>query len=231
MKFNRLTLTATLSSVLLLGCGGGNNETTKTASNSSESGFSTTPVTPLDKVTFSKNEGLTTITTGAGFEGDIVYFQDTDDLSSVRLKLRDGIPSLNIVDIKRTLYASYECSTPVILNGQSFSEGGWKITYDFKTGNVVRTGLGDFAKLMPSCRSTFNSPLPRTIASEMSITLLLIWGFLNPTSTNCPTASSSSSESVDELDLCASTDLINYVLTDDSGKTHKLALSTRTANN
>ena len=251
VKFLLRSLFLIISSLALLSCGGssggGDPSSDSPDPNPSSEVSGVAPITPLTTSRTSTLDllGLQIALTGeGGSDGDIEVVVNGDsgaaiaiiplavetdpgDIESAfpKLQLKNGVPSINIKDVKRTLAVEFTCKNGTSLNGTA--------TADFVSGVVNFSGMVNGQSL--SCTSNFQSVLETTVPGMFSISELLDdWGSdddLNRPfeetgllSTNCP----QDGDGLDDFDNfnffaenCSGSLLTNYAVTDTSDVVHK----------
>ncbi len=153
-------------------------------------------------------------TSEGGYEGDIRYITQhySDGTSNEVFQLVTNISSLNIKDVQRQQSSDFSCS-----DGSSLK---MNISSDFSSGEVITTGKHNGQNI--DCKSSFASLLPTTVFDRQSITALLRgWG------ANYATADySNCTHEIEDMNgfskECVGEELVNYTITDDTGKIHKL---------
>ena len=153
-------------------------------------------------------------TSEGGYEGHIQYFTKhyQNGISDEEFQLMAEIQSLNITDVQREQSASFSCT-----DGSTLKVN---ISSDFSSGEVVTTGSHNGMSI--ACQSNFTSLLSTNIFDRQSITTLLRgWG------TDYSAANSSScTHQIEDMNgfskNCTGAALVNYTVTDSTGKIHKV---------
>ncbi len=223
---------------LILGCGGGGAQKSQPQPQpqadrqpqAEQTRPSETIEAPHEKcsviVTGDKAGVSYTVLSESDYEGDIKFNCSHDEKQSTAQQyvLLNGVPSLNIVQIRRNTKITSDC----ILSDSSFTDK-LNIDFNYQTGlvasNVISTING-----ASSCKSKYKSLLATTIASSESIlTLFDTWGvdvsLTNKSKsglieTDCPQTPTKTSNT--EVPVCKTTISNHYTVTDDTGKTHTL---------
>jgi len=215
-----LFLALSISFLTACGGGGGGDDTSgtggETGGTGGDNGGSTSNIQPLTPLTSSGSSTLlgNTFSGSAGSNGDINAVIETGD-GFPELKLSLNNPSMNVVNVQRTVAINGECE-----NGDG---GTGVLKTNYLTGVETLTGSDGSTSL--SCTNTYATVLPTTIAGEQSIIALLIeYGEGDPISTTCP--SDISDEDIVELpdDVSCTTEILsNYEVTDDNGTKHLIS--------
>jgi hypothetical protein len=154
-------------------------------------------------------------TSEGGYEGHIQYFTKhyQNGISDEEFQLMAEIQSLNITDVQREQSARFSCT-----DGSTLKVN---ISSDFSSGEVITTGTHNGMSI--ACQSNFTSSLPTNIFDRQSISALLKdWGvkYNTANSSNC-------THQIEDMDGfskdCTGADLVNYTITDSTGKIHKIS--------
>jgi len=154
-------------------------------------------------------------TSEGGYNGHIQYFTKhyANGISDEEFQLMAEIESLNITDVQREQSASFSCK-----DGSTLKVN---ISSDFSSGEVISTGTHNGMSI--SCQSNFRSSLPTNIFDRQSISALLKgWGvnYGMANSSNC-------THQIEDMNGfskdCTGAGLVNYTVTDSTGKIHKVA--------
>lgn len=212
-----------LSLLTLVGCGGGGGNTSSSISTNVNNGNNINgilqPITPLTasesfEIPAMNSLPSFTILDENGFDGDI----DND------LSLIEGSSSITAVDIQRDFGVSTRCEDgndmPAYLNEADLSEQTIKET-TYLNGQVAL-----------SCTSKYESVLPVVLTNFNISDVLEDWGSENLVSTNCPSSTNGGPQIAPSTSLCTSISVNNYLITDNTGKEHKISFRvTSTPNN
>ncbi len=228
---NKAIMASSIFSIALLSaCGGGgtnNNiddidttDTTDTTDNTQPFAGAVNGVDPIVELTLKQPRSVQVAsrtvlyTSEWGYDGDIHYItqQYANGTSDEVFQLATNISSLNIKDVQRQQSDDFSCS-----DGSSIKVN---ISSDFSSGEVITTGKHNNQDI--DCKSKFSSLLPTTVFDQQSITTLLRgWG------ANYATAEySNCNHAIEDMNgfskECVGEALVNYTITDDTGKIHKL---------
>ena len=213
---------------LLVACGGGNSTKNKPQEPRSPE-IAKAPKTKCSVVVTGENAGVTyKIISESNYKGDIKFncSHDKKHPTAQKYFLINGVPSLNIVNLKRDTKIISNC----ILNNSPFTET-LNVNFDYKTG-VVNTRINSTIRGNSNCKSTYKSPLETTVVSHESIfNLLEVWGTdiseSNKTKTglietDCLQKATTKANKNDQLPVCKTTKSDQFVITDDTGKVHTI---------
>ena len=180
------------------------------------------PVTLLtnsDSSIITRDGQRTTLTIEGGFSGGLELISDID---THIITLANGIPSINVVNVQRTLAIDFSCS-----DGTSFNATK---TSDFLTGRVDSNGI--INGQTHNCTSTFRTVLPTTITGDLSIkNLLVVWGsddaLVNAVQTGLISTTCPQDDALDNLNpfviSCSGNRLENHTVTDINNGMHEIS--------
>jgi len=229
LNTNRLFFLPFLTLIsLLFGCGGGGSNATQHQPEKTRSPYtSEIPHEKCSVVVTGESEGVSyKLLSESDYKGDIKFNCSYDDKqpTSQQYFLINGVPSLNIVQLRRNTKITSNCT----LNNTSFTD---TVTVDFNyqtglvTSNVKSTENG-----VSSCKSRFKTPLATTLSDHKSIMALLDqWGIdvseankakTGLIKTDCPQTVHNNTGS--DAPVCKTIINNKYTFTDDTGKNHTL---------
>jgi hypothetical protein len=149
-----------------------------------------------------------------GYDGKIQYFTQhyNEGTSNEVFQLASGTSSLDIRDVQRDKSTDVSCADGSTLKVKIYS--------DFSSGEVITTGTHKGIDI--SCKSKYNSLLPTNVFDQTSITALLHdWGADRSVATY-----SDCTHLIEDMNgfskNCTGEELVNYTITDTSGKKHKI---------
>ncbi len=213
---------------LLVACGGGNATKEKPPEPRAPE-IVKEPNKKCSVIVTGENAGVAyKIISESNYTGDIKFNCSYDEKKPTAQKyfLVNGVPSLNIVQLKRDTKIASNCK----LNNSSFTDT-LNVSFNYKTG-VVATRINNSAKGSSSCQSKYKSPLDTTITNHESISRLLEgWGVdvseANMTKTglietDCPQTSTTKTNKNDQIPVCKTTINNLFMITDEAGKVHTL---------
>ena len=214
--------------------GGGNDNSGSDNNGGSDDSNNVNGVKPVVNLTIQDTFSYTPTNTNrqvttkieSGFDGDVQITRETYNLggfsiTSHNIQLSNNTPSLNVVDIQKTLTLDITCDNGLDIKGTQ--------DFDFSSGEVVTNGTYNGTPY--NCTDSFQTPLPLTVTSSTIENFLEDWGDDNTdqslVSTTCP--SDADDDETDVFDptkyVCSGEILTNYVITtSDPSKVHKLSL-------
>ncbi len=209
-----IIVTSIFSMAVLTACGGGGSTDTEPFLGGVNG------IDPVAKLTLKQARttqvgGRTALTTSeGGHNGDIEYVtqQYQGGTSNEVFKLAAGISSLDIKDVQRNQSTDVSCTDGSTLKVKIYS--------DFSSGEVVTAGTHNGVGI--TCESDFDSVLTKNVFDQTSITDLLHgWGADYNTA-----AYSNCTHFIEDMNglskECKGAELVNYTITDTSGKKHKI---------
>jgi len=186
---------------------------------------------PPEKCTYAdsgENNGVPySLSTESQYTGDIKFncSFDSNQPTAQQYFLINGVPSLNIVNLKRETIIASDCTV-----GSAAFKDSLEVSFDYNTG-VVNTSSESTLNGVSSCTSKYASPLETTLSSQDSIKILFdTWGVdvseanMDKTGlieTNCPQIPNSNHD-FDGVPVCKFVIEDKYTVTDDSDKVHTL---------
>jgi hypothetical protein len=213
---NKATIAVSLFPfIFLTACGGGSTDNS-TGIAGGVNGVDPVVAFTLKQSRSRKVDSRTVLyTSEGGYEGHIQYFTKhyQNGISDEEFQLMAEIQSLNITDVQREQSARFSCT-----DGSTLKVN---ISSDFSSGEVITTGTHNGMSI--ACQSNFTSSLPTNIFDRKSISALLKgWGvdYSTATSSNC-------THQIEDMNGfskdCTGAGLVNYTVTDSTGKTHEIA--------
>ncbi len=153
-----------------------------------------------------------------GVDGDFHANCDEEEIFvDYGVTLANGIPSMNVVSVERTMEFASSCSNGDVSKA-TFSA-------DYKTGVITMSGASNGQSM--SCIDRYDAvQFPITISTSESISELLFgWG-VDDDGTGFISSTCPEDETDDAVVDCSGSSLYNIVVTDDQGNKHRVASKT-----
>ncbi len=217
---NKAIIASSIFSIALLSACGGSGTDNNIDNNPQPFAGGVNGIDPVVELTLKQARSVQILsrtvlyTSEGGYDGNIRYMTQhfSDGNSDEVFQLVSNINSLSIKDIQREQSADFSCT-----DGSTIKVN---ISSDFSSGEVITTGKHNNQDI--DCKSGFASLLPTSVFDQPSITALLRgWGadYASADYSNC-------NHQIEDMNGfskdCIGEGLVNYTITDDTGKIHKL---------